>query len=457
MDELKTCVCGAEFDDDVMVCNSCGTALTGGLQQGGRRRRSSGNSKIWIFLVAIVAVLALVITGVVVAFSGRTDVTLGRACLKSFREFSSFVEEESNVADMVGGLAGHLKDGNFTGSIELNAEGLVLESDFDYARSEKVLAGSIDCQVAEMGLDLHMNYSADKEALQIMFPEGSYDVFGFRYSDMEKNYEDSLLAKVLPKGIGGDFGSKLFEEPSGISALGERFAAFVESLKIKEQDEREILVGGKTKRCSVYQVSWDEDAMKALVKSFGLNEKPAKFGKKFAALLEKLEPECLCFVDKSGKLIGINVVTLGKQYTFLLEGKDNLWETFSLTETSLSKETVCYTGRLEKNGSVLMFSLKNEGIELCAVTYDEKDGAFAVHTNTMGTILEGNLTGNKNQSTIAFAWDVPEQGPVKIELTLKALEQKPERLAKEYRDLLSMSLIDWQRLLMSLDVDIGFM
>ena len=76
---------------------------------------------------------------------------------------------------------------------------------------------------------------------------------------------------------------------------------------------------------------------------------------------------------------------------------------------------------------------------------------------TMGTILEGNLTGNKNQSTIAFAWDVPEQGPVKIELTLKALEQKPERLAKEYRDLLSMSLIDWQRLLMSLDVDIGFM
>ncbi len=448
---MKTCVCGAEYDDDVMVCGSCGTEL-GGTQQTVRNRRSRGGSKVWIAIVAIVVVVALAVAGGYFAFSRRADVVMDRAWDKSVREFSSLVEEKSEVADIVEGLTERVKDGDFTGSIELNADGLALESDFDYARSQKVLAGSVDCQISELGLDLYMNYSADKESVQVMFPNGSFDVFGFRYSDMAKDYEGSLLSKILPKGIDGNLGDNLFEGSSGKGVLGGKITAFVESLKIKKLDKRDIAVGGAVKRCDVYQVSWDEAAVKALVGSSGVNQRSTKFGKQIAALIQKLEPECLCFVDKSGMLIGANVVALGKQYTFLLEGKDNPWEVFSVTESSLYGETVHYSGRLEKDGSVLTFSLKNEDIELCAVTYDEKDGAFEIRTMTMGTILSGYLIGDKNESTITLAWDSLEQTPVEIELTLKDLQQKPERIAKEYRDLLSMTLVDWQRLLMSLDV-----
>ena len=455
---MKYCgYCGAENQDTDVVCGVCGAPFQ---DMYAMPPKKSGGKALRIAAIAVggIAALALVVVAIVGAvrlFGKSEKITLGAAGGKTFALLEEQLEEKSDLIDVFETLGERVESGEFSGSFEMTADMYTLKSDFDYSRRRKAVSGTADVTVSILGFNLDLGFAADEKCMQFTFDKDGYNVYGFSYQDRAGDNSGSvvsqLLDEILPTNVTADMGKQLFAEKSGAEdMMGEEFKRFVSSVKVYDMDDREMEIGGRIQKVSVYRVAWDRAAADEFLNSAGSNGQMSGFGQWIAGVMPKLDPECLCFVNRKGQLVGVDFVSAGRQFVFLLEGRENLWDEFTLTEKTLSGETTRYSGRIAKDGSTVYTYLQNESKVLLSASYNDVTGDFSVSTYALGEILSGNMHADKNEVSVTLQGYMSGLGQQSVSFTLSKLEKKPEMLAENYRDLMDMGLADQQRLLMDL-------
>lgn len=458
---MKTCIyCGTENEDSASQCIACsGVFQTQTASQTKRVKTQNKKAAKWIGIaVGAVAVIAAVGTAVGLLVSNHTlsSLSLSKAAVKTAVAFSDYFDANSNPAKALIDLKERMEDGKYSAELVVDTAGVYLSTDLDYSRSAKVLNGSADIQIPTENVSFALDYSSNTKVFQFAFKEGGYNVYGLKYSTLGKKYGDSFLSGLIPAEKLENAGKQLFQKPDIKNFLDnsaeKEFKALKKSFQIKKINERVVNIGGVSQNCTVYRIEWEEDAAKNLVSALTGRKELTGIAQWLSTVLGKLEPECTCLVNEKGRLIGIDFVSVGVQYEFLLEGKNNIWESFSLTATTASGTQTRYTGGVERSNSVVRVSLQGDSGQLFAAEYDGSTGNLTIEDSSGSVILKARIFTDGEKSVLTLYLNAFSVGEETIQFSVGELKNKPAQLGKEYVDVFEMGLIEWQRLLMNLGI-----
>lgn len=443
---MKFCdACGAANEEYASVCYACGAALPGS-EPVGKKKGSFSIPKPVLIIGAAVLAVALIVGCIFLVLSGN-ETDIASAYDRTRAAFEGDSAGQTQLEKFLDQANGYLKVGDYT--IYLSYSGSTqLELQTDYARGDKQLQGTI----TTMGLQLA--YSADNKVMQFSVPGQFDNVYGFKLSQAEKLTENPVLGYALQGAnldLDFDFFATTDLETYFEGIAGEEYEAFLDSVEIKELDEQAL--GGE--KCKVYEITWSSEASNKLISAVGSLGTLPQIGSLVNALTPELEPECRCYVNSDGYLVGLDFVSAGAQCLLVLEGEDNPWDAFSLTVNSVYGETLYYTGALERNGDAMRVYLSGESGTLVSLDYDNASGAFALYTEDHGQLLKGQVTAGGSEAKLTLEWDAGEAGVQQVTLVLSELENKPRQLSENYIDLLDMSISDLTRLMLDLGIQIG--
>ena len=323
-----------------------------------------------------------------------------------------------------------LRDGDYT--LGLTTGGLFLEA--DYSRDRRIVSGTVT------GMDRELSYSIDDSKILFTLPGRPGYVYGLQRIQWSQLLESPVVSAILEE-MGWDWNldRDLFA-PSDLETTlcHGTWEALCRSVEIRELGRQKL----NGQRCQVYKLSWSADALAELVTELGsLGEFPG-LQELIASLIPDLGPECKCYVNKDGYILGVEFTAGGSPCRFTLEGRENPWDAFTLTVG----DTTVYTGGLERSGSALEFRLENESGILLFLSYDDADGSFALSTRDLPRPVTGRLWAGSTLE-LELSWETEAQGPWQLSLTMAPLGRDPAPLAEVY---IGMDFADLARLLLDL-------
>lgn len=445
---MKFCdACGAANEDSSAVCYDCGALLMD--PAAGKKKKSSGIPKPVLAIGAVVLVIALIAGVVALVISltgGEPDVV--SAFGKSMDAFAdSSNAEDSQIHGFVEQLNDYMEDGKYTLRLAYSGNGTALAMETDYDKNARQLQGVLDI------LDTQITYSVDGKVLQASIPGQFQNVYGVALSEVEELFNHSFVSaitKALKVNLDFDFfvGTDLkgyFEE-----LAGDNYEELLASVEIEDLGEKEL--NGEI--CQVYEVTWSSEATTDLIASVGSLGVLPELGSLLNTLLPELEPECRCYVNDDGYLVAVDFVSAGAQCLFVLDGEDNIWDSFNLTVNSIYGESQYYSGALVQNGDEMYLYLKGESGVFASLEYNDATGDFLLYTQVAGYFLSGNVAVDGKDICLVLEWTVEGSGTQQVTWAMRKLDDEPEQLAAKYIDLLDMSLADWTRLLLDLGIQI---
>ena len=444
---MKFCTnCGAANEDSQIICTECGMLLPE-TAPGGRKK---GIPKLALGIGAGVLALGLAIGGIAwgVSLLGGNDEE--DAYDKTMGQFAEMGEDKTRLQQFLDQTGSLLTGGEYTLGATWENENASVQWDMDYSRDAKQLNGGIYYSNTAKGSELELNYSASDEEVQLALPQKTANIYGFNIPEFEKKYRNSLVLSLLPISLPEELDLDFFVQPKGDNLLenlaGGGYDMLLSAIEVEELGERNLTVAGETQTCQAYRVTWsgedDSGSFDFLPSVTDLLD----------AILPDVEPDCLFYINAEGCLIGADFVSKGSQYLFVLEGKENLWDKFSLTKNSLHDDPVVYSGAMVEDGEKLRLYLEGEAGEVWSFDYDDSTGAFTMNTAQTGQILHGEVLMSQEETALRMDWALANSGEQELVLTVTDLQQQPEPLTKGYTDLLDMSLTDWQRLMLELGV-----
>lgn len=438
---MKFCdACGAANEDYSATCYECGAELTDN-QPTTKRKGSFSIPKPVLLIGAAVLVVALIVGVIVMVFSGA-DTDVASAYDRTRQAFLGDTERQTQLERFFERTNELLKDGDYTITLELDGSGS-FELQTDYARGDKQLQGSLSL------LGMEIDYSATNKVMQFTIP-GSFDnVYGLKISQIEKYAENPVignLLSVLDLDLDLDFFVGTDLESMFEDAAGTELKKFKDSVEIRQIDDREL----NGKACQVYEITWSSDAFNKLIAAVGSVGKFSQLGDLVNTLVPELEPECRCYVDSEGYLVGLDFVSAGVQCLLSLEGGENPWDSFTLTVNSVYGEPMVYRGALERSGYTMKLHLSGEAGTLLSLEYNDASGDFSLYTQEDGLQLSGRIYADSASAYAMLEWGAESGLPQSLSLSLTELEEQPEQLAVDYIDLLDLSIADMTRLVMDL-------
>lgn len=444
--------CGAANEDGSTICYECGAMLT---YEAPVKKRTGIPKPVLIGGVALLMV-ALVVGVVLLVLSG-SKATLNSALDKTLSAFCDGNAAHTQTREFVDLLNDFLKDGDYTMTVEV--DGITQMSLVNnYSRGDKKMqgtfAGQVDLNGSAMSLDLA--YSVDKKVIQFSVPGRFDNVYGIQIDKVDSLLNNPIFSTLLSGNSSAlnldmDFFSGSDLDTYFEDMAGDELEALKKSLEVEELDEKEL--NGQV--CQVYKVTWSSDAASELVVAIGGLGKLPQIGELISSLIPELEPECRCYVNKDGYLVGLDFATAGAQCLFALEGKDNPWDTFSLTVNSIYGETLYYAGAMERTGSGVSFYLEDASGTLLRLDYSTLSGNFSFYTKDAGQLLSGQLQSADDRLSMTLEWEIEGTGLQQLRFGMAELDAKPQQLSKNYIDLLDMSLTDLTRFLLDLGIQIG--
>jgi len=449
---MKYCPqCGCENDDFSSQCTNCGAEL-GTTEAPGRKKRNRGSGK-FLKIFAAVAAVGVLGGGIFAGFKLLGGNSLSRA----YRRTAIAVAEEANQQKGVSAVTGLLEKyenrGKYTLEIGYQNSAMSADLSCNYSRMARLMDGELrytDTQKA-LGLD----YSVKNDVIQFTVPGVMQDIYGFSVKKLGTKLDKSPISKLLPIDFSALSDMNFFQKTSAAKSLNKltkgKLDILKDSVKIQYLDKRTLSLGGESQTCKMYQVTWNEQAVNALLESLETNPILGKLVGFLKDIVPRIDGDCRCYINKDGYLVGIDLVSLGSKYFFTMEGEKNPWDKFSLTITSLSGESREYTGGLFHTDTGMQLYLKNQEELFFGLDYTT-DGTFSVYTDKHGTIAYGTMLASVNRLDLELNLDSAAIGPQKLTCTLSELQDSPEKLAKYYVDLLDMDLADWQRMLLDLGI-----
>jgi hypothetical protein len=446
---MKVCpLCKHVNNDSDTLCAECNYPLPSsksskntGKKTGSTSGNTSGKKPIAAILAAVVAVGVLVtaVTSAVSAFSAKGK--MAHAFESSADALLQEVSKQSGISGVLDYFSG-ISELEYH-SIELYAgvEEHVVSLDVDCARVQKLMTGTLSYENSTGDIDLDANFYMDKKDVRFVVPGVVSDVYGFSIKDFNKKYENSSMRKILglPSAQNLDLAALTSLDVKGMLKQPKKlWDKFYKTLKAEKMGERPLVLGGTTQTVMSYDVSWDAKAMRELVKSL--------FGGVPSGLtswLTKLDPDCRCFVNDDGMLVGIDFVAVGNKCTLLLEGTDNLWDDIRLEIQSLTAAKMVFTGGVVHSGNSLRIALSDDAGNTYALNYNSDGGRFSLDT-PMGTLAEGIFYATSDTLTIGYE-NLEEN--MRFTATIRTSDERPDTLKGNYVDLLDMNLKEWQRFL----------
>ena len=450
---MKTCVfCGATNDDSAEVCSVCGGALPdSGYSSGGTgRKRSGSGSKVWLIVLGAVLACAAV---VLLIFALSPRLSLAQSSKETFQLLPRAIEAKSDVV-FSKKLAKKVTDGKFSAQLEWSDSTAKVATDFAYSRPGKIISGTAHITDSQSNLNLSLRYSVDKNIVEVSFAENGLNVYGFKRKELAEKYDKSMvntLASSMPESSGLSVLQKQPPASDFRTQFKKTCNAFLKSVEVERLGKTTIYINDAARSCKAYKLKWNEEAAKKFTDYLSSNGISTVLSEKLVPIISKIEPECICYVDKNGKLAGLDFVYIGQQCSFVLAGESNPWDSFILNVGSVYGGTVTYSGGIVRDGNMLYISLENGTDVLFQLNYNISTGEYVLNTKNYCELLRGQFLSSSGKFTFAAYFDdAGETGCLK--LTVSELDAKPERLSKKYIDILDMSLSDWQRLLLDIGV-----
>jgi hypothetical protein len=197
-------------------------------------------------------------------------------------------------------------------------------------------------------MDLDLDYSVKRGVVQFTIPGVVQDVYGFSVNKLGNKLGKSPVGKLLPIDFTALSDADFFQKTNIAKSLNKltkgKFDALKDSVKIKYLDKRTLSFPSGSQPCKMYQVTWNEQALNDLLKSMTGNPVLSKLAGFIKDIIPQIDGDCRCYINEDGYLVGVDLVSLGSKYFFVMEGETNPWDQFSLTVTSLYGDTKVYTG-----------------------------------------------------------------------------------------------------------------
>jgi len=447
---MKICTnCGATNSDSQLICGECGMLLpeTKSDKKGGAIKIPQ---PVLIAILAVVAV-GLIVGGIVWALSNR-HADLETAVNNTLEAFVGKEEAYTQFRQFMGISNDLLKTGDY--STHASYQGNVdLEIDANYAVGKQLMRGEL--MLNGFGLE----FSAHKKTMQIRFP-GEYEVYGFSVDDVNKILESvnkvldmPLLRNLLPVALPTDLELDLFERNNLADILenlaGEEYQAFKDSLSIEEWNDEAISIAGRSRNCEVYKISWKSESATKLLGALGSGGFLPNVGGLVNVFLPEMDPYVYCYLYDDC-LVGVRFTAAGSKCFLVLEGRENIWDSFTLTAESMSGGIKVYTGTTERHGADITLRLRDGNITLLQVDYNDDNGSFRVLTQSGATLVDGQVFAREQEAGIRLNWSLPETGEQHVEWSIGALREQPEQLGEKYSNLGSAAwsvleniFIDW--------------
>lgn len=450
--QMKYCPnCGCENEDFSSLCSNCGGALSSAASAG-KKKRNRGSRNILKVIAAVAAVGALG-GGIFVGAKLLGGNALSKAYQRTTNAMVEDVNEQKGIAAVTKQLEKYESQGKY--SLEIGYQNSALETELlcDYSRGAKLMDG--DLRYADGQLEVDVTYSVKRDEIQFTIPGVVEDVYGFSVNDLGKKLDNSPVGKILPVDFTALSDINFFQKTNVAKSLDKftngKLNVLKDSIKIEYLDKRTVSIGNRSENCKMYQVTWNEQAVDELLQSLSGNPVLSKLAGFIKDIIPKIDGDCRCYINKDGYIVGIDLVSLGSKYFFVMEGEENPWDKFSLTITSLYGETKEYTGGLFNTDTGVQIYLKNQE-ELFFGTDYTNDGEFSIYTDKFGTIAFGTILSEGERTYLEVNLNSSTMGTQKFTCAISALNEKPEQLAKYHVDLLDMGLADWQRLLLDLGI-----
>lgn len=456
---MKQCnLCGyVDMTDTCQICPQCGTPFPNAKPGKGNknRQRSSGGAS-WK-KIGLYGGIAAGVVGVIIAVYFVVTSLFGTNVLGIAAENSI-----ASLVDQMGGngtLFSHMENMNpFDAKsnrhvlLGVKTSDVYLSLDTDYAGSKKLMSGTIEFQHLQENLDLSLDFNANSKEVRIYAPDLVTDIYGFKYTDLEKKYDKSWIRKTLGLPSADDLNLDPFQ-PFDLEKYlkeqgGSSWEAFEKSLEIEEYDTRQITLGTRTEECTIYRVQWDAKKAERLLKT--LTDKTLGFLPSFIPeLATKIAPDVRLYVDSNDNLVGVDFSFLTSIYTFLLEGVNNPWEQVSLKIVSAGGQTTLYTGGVVSDAGGVRIELKAQNQTVYAIYYNAGDDTYSV-VSPKGEVCTGIFRSDdsgfyleSNMYNFSYIFSV------------SALDRLPEKASEKYVDLVDPNLNESARLITELTNSLG--
>lgn len=453
--------CGLENGDFDELCSGCGTPLGVSPQKNNRKAKRGDKAKtysfdkkrLWRIAVATVAIAGVGIGGVLVAKGLSAESALKQATRKTAKLFAGSAANEDECVSGGRKIIALLDKGEYTVDMVCENYELTIDTDYNYSRKKRCMSGS--AAIIIDGFDFSADYSIDDDLLLVSSPVAMENVYGVNLTDLEKSLQSSPLSTLLPDELLKLTNIDFFQKTDFSSLLradgNKELKALVRSAKIKYLDRKNVAGVSDTIPCKIYQLTWDEEKAEEMISAMRKKGGGSNIAAFFANVLLKLDPDVRCYVGGDRELVGVDVVSAGVRYTFLLEGDKNPWDLFSLTVTTLSGAQEVFVGEISNSDAGTVCCLKNDQITYLTFTLTDT-GDFALNTYGKGAVLYGNLALTDKGAGLDIVVDSAEFGPIHAAYKVSELKKEPKALTKHYIDILDMDFGDLQRFLFDLGV-----
>lgn len=452
---MKYCPnCGTGNEDYASACSGCGTALGGG-SPGTKRTPTGIASGALVKIGAAIAAVGLVAGGVFLGAKLLKGNALSSAYEKTTDAFVEEVKVQRGIAAFTDLLDKYEDSGKYTLELIYQNDVLQLDSLCDYSRPAKKMTGEL--KYSDHRLEIGVDYAIKKDVIQFTCPGQLEDIYGFSVKKLGNKLNNSALTSLLPIDFSALSDVDFFAKSNWAEFLNQqsngKFDILRDSVKVTYLDKREVQFATGAQKCRMYQVTWDEKALTDLINTLGGKGLMAKLVGFVVDLVPQIDGDCRCYINEDGCLVGVDLVSVGNRYLFMMEGTQNPWDKFTLTITSLYGDAKVYTGGLYSSADGIQMYLQNQEEIFLAIEYDNK-GDFSVHTDKHGTIVYGNISVAGKEAALELNLGSAQMGTQKLVYRISALEEAPDQLSKYYVNLLDMDFADWQRLLLDLGISV---
>lgn len=432
---MKICSnCGASNADSQLICSDCGAMLPE--SKSGRKGGSVKIPQPVLIAILVVVAVGLIAGGIFWAISNRHS-DLENAWSHTVREFVGKEESYTQFRQFLEIANDLLKQGDYSTSAAYHG-GMDLKIDAHFAAGKQLMRG--DLMLGDFGLE----FSAHQKVMQFRFP-GEYEIYGFNVEDLNKileSFNDALsmplLKNLLPAALPTDLELDLFARNGLTDVLenlaGEEYRAFKESLVIEEWNDEAVTIGGRSRNCDVYKISWKSESASRLLGALGSGGFLPNVGGLVNVFLPEMDPYVYCYIDGE-YLVGVRFTAAGSKCFLVLEGEKNLWDSFTLTAEAVSGEVKVYTGTTERSDADIVLRLQDGGQTLLQVNYNDDNGSFRVETKSGGTLLDGQVTVRDQEAEIRLNWTLAETGAQSVRWSIAPLKEQPAQLGENYSNL----------------------
>ena len=426
---MATCPnCGAILSKKDTVCGICGAALQSSGSSRSSRPHGGGKPRIFVIVLAIVAILGAVSVGAANLLIPSEK--LDRAIQKTSNAFLEQIEAQSQLDKAYQTMQSCVANRKFSMFIDANTD-VVMNASMNYNGARKTMDGNL--QFGGSNSDRVIEYYFDKKIVQFALPAITQDTYGFALKDLQNSTVGSALSRLISL---GDM-QNLPEEPFSVletksESLQKTWSRFWKIVDVETRTKQ----NGETS----YTVSWNTAELSKLL----LEDAPGLLSEPIMNILSEIDGSCVCYVNKKGYLYQVDALVAGDLFTFELSGKDNPWESFSLRST-LGNQPL-FSGEVCSDAGGLhigFYDAENQN----AVFQIEYDNATSALQITAGDYwLEGRLQASKESVDLTI---YTEDGG-EYSLQFSHLLEKPDKITRDYVDLLSLNGEEAARLLIQI-------